>query len=69
MLSDGSVHQLMDNGSDKEVLYEDRGEYIRLVQNVKMNEFKDQVTYQLLCSVIFIGWNQILTLFMFGSNF
>merc|ERR1712141_511916 len=43
VLADGSVCQLKENGLEVGVTYEDRIDYIHLVQNVKMNEFKDQI--------------------------
>ncbi|XP_065069856.1 E3 ubiquitin-protein ligase HECTD3-like [Rhopilema esculentum] len=43
VLSDGSVYQLKENGVETDVPYEERTEYMKLVQNVKMSEFNDQI--------------------------
>ena len=45
VLTDGSVYQLKERGFETAVPYEERMEYIKLVQNAKMDEFEDQVFF------------------------
>jgi len=44
VLTDGSVYQLKERGFETAVPYEERMEYIKLVQNAKMDEFEDQIS-------------------------
>lgn len=46
LLSDGQMVELIPGGSNVAVRYEDRGDFIRLVQKVRLEESKQQVGLQ-----------------------
>lgn len=50
LLSDGQMAELIPGGSNVAVRYEDRGDFIRLVQKVRLEESRQQVGLQCCCS-------------------
>lgn len=48
LLSDGQMVELIPGGSNVGVRYEDRKEFIRLVQNARLEEGKQQVEHRFL---------------------
>lgn len=53
LLSDGQMAELIPGGSNVAVRYEDRKEFIRLVQKARLEEGKQQVELQ-CCYTIFL---------------
>lgn len=49
MLSDGQMVELIPGGSNVAVRYEDRSEFVRLVQKVRLEESKQQVGQNRCC--------------------
>lgn len=49
LLSDGQMVDLIPGGSSVAVHYEDRSEFIRLVQKARLEESKQQVGLRYLC--------------------